>query len=44
VASDGSPQATLVDSNVLLDIVTDDGTWADWSSRTLAAARDILAP
>ena len=31
---------TLVDSNVLLDIVTDDPTWSEWSSNTLAEAFD----
>lgn len=25
----------LVDTNVLLDVVTDDATWADWSQRLL---------
>ncbi|HEX7886448.1 MAG TPA: type II toxin-antitoxin system VapC family toxin [Phenylobacterium sp.] len=29
---------TLVDTNVLLDLVTDDPTWADWSIRQLDAA------
>ena len=29
---------TLVDTNVLLDIVTDDPNWADWSIRQLDAA------
>lgn len=29
---------TLVDSNVLLDILTDDPTWRDWSGNALAAA------
>ncbi len=29
---------TLVDTNVLLDLVTDDPTWADWSIRQLEAA------
>jgi predicted nucleic acid-binding protein len=29
---------TLVDTNVLLDIVTDDPVWADWSLRQLEAA------
>jgi hypothetical protein len=35
----------LVDTNVLVDVVTDDPLWADWSQRqlTLAAARDDLA-
>lgn len=30
----------LVDSNVLLDIVTDDPSWGDWSASTLAAVAD----
>ena len=29
---------TLVDTNVLLDVVTNDPTWADWSIRQLDAA------
>lgn len=29
---------TLVDTNVLLDLVTDDGTWAEWSVERLEAA------
>ena len=29
--------AVLVDTNVLLDVVTDDPGWADWSQRTLEA-------
>lgn len=29
---------TLVDTNILLDIVTDDPTWADWSIRQLDIA------
>ena len=29
---------TLVDSNVILDVVTDDGEWADWSGSMLASA------
>ncbi|PPA59994.1 type II toxin-antitoxin system VapC family toxin [Micromonospora chalcea] len=32
--------ATLVDTNVLLDIFTDDPKWADWSGDALAASRD----
>jgi len=33
--------ATLVDSNVILDIVTDDEEWGDWSASRLAdAARE----
>lgn len=30
--------ATLVDTNVLLDLATDDPRWADWSVRQLEAA------
>lgn len=30
--------ATLVDSNVLLDVITDDPVWAEWSAEALAAA------
>lgn len=30
--------ATLVDTNVLLDLVTDDPAWADWSIQQLDAA------
>jgi predicted nucleic acid-binding protein len=35
----------LVDTNVLVDVVTDDPLWAEWSQRQLehAAARDELA-
>lgn len=32
--------AVLVDSNVLLDIATDDPRWGGWSSDALAAASD----
>lgn len=32
--------ATLVDSNVLLDVMTADKRWFEWSSRALAAAAD----
>ena len=32
---------TLVDSCVLLDVLTDDPTWADWSDDALARARDL---
>lgn len=32
--------ATLVDSNVLLDIMTEDRRWLDWSARALAEAAD----
>ncbi|MEU5911899.1 type II toxin-antitoxin system VapC family toxin [Micromonospora sp. NPDC047527] len=37
-----SPDATttLVDTNVLLDILTDDPKWAEWSGTALAEARD----
>ena len=30
----------LVDSNVLLDVFTEDGKWFDWSSRTLAVCAE----
>ena len=30
--------ATLVDSNIILDIVTDDAEWGDWSASMLSAA------
>lgn len=33
--------AVLVDSNVLLDILTDDPAWADWSASQLALAGNI---
>jgi predicted nucleic acid-binding protein len=31
---------TLVDSNVLLDVLTEDPTWSQWSGTALAASRD----
>jgi hypothetical protein len=31
-------RGVLVDSNVLLDIATNDGEWGDWSARALADA------
>lgn len=31
---------TLVDSNVLLDVFTEDPAWLEWSSRSLAAAAE----
>jgi predicted nucleic acid-binding protein len=36
---------TLVDSNVLLDVLTDDPRWSPWSAGALAdrAERDVLA-
>lgn len=34
------PRATLVDSNVLLDLLTHDEQWLDWSSKALADAAD----
>jgi predicted nucleic acid-binding protein len=33
-------RTTLVDTNVLLDIATDDPKWSKWSSDALAEARD----
>ena len=35
--TDGA-EGTLVDSNVLLDLFTNDATWASWSGEQLAAA------
>jgi hypothetical protein len=32
--------AVLVDSNVLLDVITDDPTWGAWSSSTLETVAD----
>jgi hypothetical protein len=32
--------AVLVDSNVILDVATNDPTWCEWSSRALARAAD----
>lgn len=37
-------EAVLVDGNVLLDIVTDDPKWADWSERALIGAADSSVP
>lgn len=31
---------TLVDSSVLLDVITEDETWLEWSSSALASAAD----
>jgi hypothetical protein len=31
---------TLVDNNVLLDVLTDDPTWRDWSGDALADAAE----
>lgn len=39
-ASTEAPVATLVDANVLLDILTEDQRWFGWSSGALAAAAD----
>jgi predicted nucleic acid-binding protein len=40
--------AVLVDSNVLLDVITEDTEWADWSSaeleRAAASARLVINP
>ena len=32
--------AVIVDSSVLLDVITDDPTWGDWYSRSLTRAAD----
>jgi len=34
---------TLVDSNVLLDLITDDATWSEWSAEALSRAADESA-
>lgn len=34
------PAGTLVDSNVLLDIFTEDPAWLEWSTQSLAAAAE----
>lgn len=34
------PAVTLVDTSVLLDVLTDDPKWADWSEDAIAEARD----
>lgn len=34
------PAGTLVDSNVLLDVFTEDPVWHEWSTRSLAAAAE----
>jgi predicted nucleic acid-binding protein len=36
----GSRAVTLVDSSVLLDVLTDDPQWGEWSATALAQARD----
>jgi predicted nucleic acid-binding protein len=39
-AAVGERPVTLVDSSVILDIVTEDPAWAEWSEGALAHARD----
>ena len=34
------PTGTLVDSNVLLDVFTEDPEWLEWSTRSLVAAAE----
>lgn len=34
------PEGTLVDSNVLLDVLTEDETWLEWSTEALSAAAE----
>lgn len=36
-------RGVLVDSNVLLDVATNDPTWGDWSARALAEAAEHTA-
>lgn len=38
-----SPPGTLVDSNVLIDVLADDPQWADWSLEQLARLGDEAA-
>jgi predicted nucleic acid-binding protein len=40
VAVPAGPPATLIDSSVLLDVLTEDPTWYSWSEAALASARD----
>jgi hypothetical protein len=40
VAPEIESSVTLVDSSVLLDILTEDPEWANWSQQALARARD----
>jgi hypothetical protein len=42
VVSDPAPirPATLIDSCVLLDVITGDEQWADWSAEQITAAMD----
>jgi len=40
VAPESESSVTLVDSSVLLDILTEDPEWANWSQQALAQARD----
>ena len=39
--TDTPPGGTLVDSNVLLDLFTEDRTWLAWSQAALATAFDV---
>lgn len=43
VVGDREPESptTLVDSNVLLDVFTEDPDWGEWSASALASARDV---
>ena len=40
MAPESESSVTLVDSSVLLDILTEDPEWANWSQQALAQARD----
>jgi len=40
VTESPAPNSTLVDSNVLLDVFTQDPRWASWSEEQLASALD----
>ncbi|MGC4111552.1 MAG: type II toxin-antitoxin system VapC family toxin [Nocardioides sp.] len=39
--SDAASSTTLVDANVLLDVLTEDPSWAAWSASALADALDL---
>lgn len=40
MAASAGELVTLIDSSVLLDILTEDPTWSSWSEAALASARD----
>jgi predicted nucleic acid-binding protein len=40
VTNSATHLSTLVDSSVLLDVLTDDSQWGEWSAGAIAGARD----